>query len=406
MHNLLSADEAARHLGVTRATLYAYVSRGLLSALPDPQRRRSLYRQSELELLMRQRARGRRPRQAAQAALDWGFPVMPSRLTLIEHGRLYYRGQDALALADTASLETVAALLWDCEPADAFGGTPVAMPAAARERTRHPQDLPPAQRLMAAFTRLQAYAYTPLAGQPNVRVHAACGQLLRLMVAAATGRTPDNAPLHHQLAGHWGLDAQGADLIRRALVLCADHELNASSFTARCVASTGADLGAVITGGLAALSGALHGGMTSRVEALVDELTDRRSARTRLRERLGREPYLPGFGHRLYPQGDPRGRAILERLRGAQALPGLTRVVHELTGLHPTVDFALVALRRARALPPGSAFLLFAIGRTVGWLAHALEQRELGRLIRPRAAYVGERPKPDAPASGRVIRRR
>ena len=406
MTAFLDAQQAAERLGVSRQTLYAYVSRGLLSASPDPAARRSLYPAAQVERLLTQRARGRRPGQAAQAALDWGLPVMSSELTLIEDGILYYRGRPALELARTEPLEQVACLLWRCESAEAFGAAAPSMPAGWREQVRRLHALPDPQRLLALFTMLQAHQFAPLARGNQGHVPAACGALLRLMTAAVTGGPASAAPIHRQLAIHWQLDDAGAQRIRQALVLCADHELNASSFTARCVASTGADLGAAVTGGLAALSGGWHGGMTARVEALLDELAGTRTVRAALRARLARDPFMPGFGHPLYPSGDPRGQALLQGLTIEPVISRLLKGVRELTGLAPSLDIGLVALRRALGLPPGSAFAIFAIGRSVGWLAHALEQRELRQLIRPRAAYVGPRPPALAPPPGRVVRAR
>jgi citrate synthase len=204
--------------------------------------------------------------------------------------------------------------------------------------------------------------------------------------------TPAAAPIHEQLAAAGGLDAHGAALLRRALVLLADHELNASTFAVRVVASTGASLGAAVAGGLAALSGPRHGAATAQVEALFDEVERRGDAARVVAERLQRGEYLPGFGHPLYREGDPRGRALIEALPSGGLLAEIAAAVDALGGWRPNVDFALVALRRALALPRGAALALFAIGRSAGWIAHALEQQQGGRLIRPRARYVGERP--------------
>jgi citrate synthase len=218
------------------------------------------------------------------------------------------------------------------------------------------------------------------------------GALLRHLVAAAVRAPPVAEPVHLQLARAFGTDAVGAELIRRALVLCADHELNASGFTARCVASTGASLRAAVIGGLAALSGFRHGSMTVRVESFWTALSAGDMA-GKIRRRLESGEAIPGFHHPLYPQGDVRAKALLPHL--LPCMPEAREIiahVADLTGTHPSVDFALVALRRALGLPEGAAFLLFAIGRCVGWIAHAREQRATQSLIRPRAVYVGSRP--------------
>jgi citrate synthase len=183
------------------------------------------------------------------------------------------------------------------------------------------------------------------------------------------------------------------------LILCADHELNVSSFTARCVASAGSNPYAVVLAGLAAIEGTKHGGATVRVEALMDELRRTRDVKKALAERLRRGETIEGFGHPLYPNGDPRATLLLELLtarfpksKELAAARAFGAAAESLLGERATVDFALVALARTLALPPGSALTLFALGRTIGWIAHATEQYTQNAMIRPRARYVGELP--------------
>lgn len=212
------------------------------------------------------------------------------------------------------------------------------------------------------------------------------------MAAAALGTEPRAAPLHVQCADVWGLGEAAADRVRQALVLCADHELNVSGFTARCIASAGASLKAALVGALAALSGARHGGSTTRVEAVWRMLEGADDIPRAVRDLLAGGMDMPGFGHPLYPAGDVRAKAILAAV-GPQCpeAAAIASAVQALTGRGPNLDFALVALRRDLGLPEGSAFLIFALGRSAGWIAHALEQRDSGTLIRPRAVYVGPR---------------
>jgi citrate synthase len=356
----LDAHQAAGQLGVSRQTLYAYVSRGLLYPEPVAGRRASRYRRADIaRLAARQGARS--PKRAAQGTLDWGLPVLDSALTLIDDGRLHYRGHDALQLAARASLEDIAALLWSEPLAEGF-------------------------------------------------------ELMRRVRAATTGAalpaSARGAPMHRQLQALWRLPDAAADTVRVALVLCADHELNASSFTTRVVASTGASLQACVSAGLAALSGPRHGGATAAIEDHWDgwlALPRRGAVLRRTVARTIAEPGCTpqglGFGHTLYPAGDPRAAALLARLPADARRARFVAAVHAFTGLRPSVDFALVALRRALGLPLGSAFAIFAIARSVGWVAHALEQRAAQSLIRPRARYVGPRPGAQAqPApAGRVV---
>lgn len=391
MPDYLNSTEATALLGVSRATLYAYVSRGLLHAHAADTPRESRYLREEVEQLARQRGQGRKPREVAQAALNWGLPVLESSITLIEQGRLYYRGEDAVDWARSHTLEETAALLWQYPADAAFAARAVEAAPVLPDLQQRMAGQPCENTLLALFTVASDDAATAAWQQSPERLAAGCGALLRLLAACLLGTAPDKTPIHLQCAQAWALDAQGADLVRMALVLCADHELNASGFTARCVASTGASLRAAVVGGLAALTGGRHGGTTARVEALWDELGETQ-APARLRQRLARGETLPGFGHHLYPEGDVRAALLLEMLPRQGPAAALAAEVMALTGLAPSVDFALVALRRHLQLPAGSAFGLFALGRCAGWLAQALEQRATRQIIRPRAAYTGPRP--------------
>lgn len=391
MPDYLNSTEATALLGVSRATLYAYVSRGLLHAHAADTPRESRYLREEVEQLARQRGQGRKPREVAQAALNWGLPVLESSITLIEQGRLYYRGEDAVDWARAHTLEETAALLWQYPADAAFAAHAVEAAPVLPDLQQCMAGQPCENTLLALFTVASDDAATAAWQQSPERLAAGCGALLRLLAACLLGTAPDKTPIHLQCAQAWALDAQGADLVRMALVLCADHELNASGFTARCVASTGASLRAAVVGGLAALTGGRHGGTTARVEALWDELGEAQ-APARLRQRLARGETLPGFGHHLYPEGDVRAALLLEMLPRQGPAAALAAEVMALTGLAPSVDFALVALRRHLQLPAGSAFGLFALGRCAGWLAQALEQRATRQIIRPRAAYTGPRP--------------
>lgn len=393
----LTSREAASRLGVSVSTLYTYASRGLLHPQPAAGRTRAKrYAREQVERLARRHAAAREPRRVAGAALDFGLPVLASGVSLIEDGRLFYAGVDAGQLAERADLAEVAALLWQ-QPV-----TPTALPplsAATRRALAQGLALPMPQRLVLGLSQIAtdaAMAQAPPWAWPQALLAAAVGHVVR-----------DARPLHQQLQQAWGLPQAAADGLRRALVLCADHELNASSFTARCVASTGATPPAVLGAALAALSGPRHGGMTFEVRALWPTLMDRAARSSTLLRWLQARPDLPGFGHPLYPEGDPRARHLLAQLPRDARRSRVIAAVQQARGLAPSVDFALVALCEALRAPPGAAYALFAIGRSVGWLAHAFEQQRSGQLIRPRAAYVGPVPaEPVAAPQGSVLRRR
>jgi len=374
--HLLSAAEVSAQLGVSRATLYSYVSRGLIRAAPaenDP--RRSLYDATDVARLLERRSRGRARREVAASTTDWGEPILRSALTRIEDGALSYRGRDAIVLAETATLEDAAGLLW--------GGAVPVVPDIAEPLPAAPT---PFERCLRAVARDAAdsdWALHP----PQVAAGAA--RLLGRMAQAAAGASvPPGQKVHARLGAAWGLDAAGTELLRRALVLCADHELNASAYAARVVASTGASLAACVLAGLAALSGPRHGGMTGRVRALAADTEVAADPSRAFSARLARGEELPGFGHRLYPHGDPRAAALFAACPPGPVWREMIAAAAALAGLHPTIDVALAMLEATLPLPAGGGLALFAVGRSAGWIAHALEQRADGRLIRPRAEYV------------------
>jgi citrate synthase len=140
-----------------------------------------------------------------------------------------------------------------------------------------------------------------------------------------------------------------------------------------------------------------HGGQTELIEAFLREVEASDDARKVIASRLRRGERVPGFGHSLYPGGDPRGAELLRLTTaahpGSPAVELCAAVAEEALDLvseRPTVDFGLVTLARALELPPGRAIALFAMGRAVGWIGHAIEQYGSDSLIRPRARYVGE----------------
>lgn len=382
---LLSARDAADRLGVKIDTLYAYVSRGLLRSTEVVGSRERHYDADEIESF---RA-GRGTTRARPPAQDL-IPVISSAICLIEDHRLYYRGRDALVLAENATLEEVAGILWE---AGAVAALHPPTPLARAGEGLQPLGIIERCQMRLAALSTADHAALDLTKAGMVRT----GRLiLGELTSCVAGPTPKTLPVHRQLAGAWGLDDPGADLLRRCLVLLADHELNASTFVARCIASTGATPYAAVSGALAALSGRRHGGASAQAEALFRELGDSAEPIPILAARLKRGEGLPGLGQPLYPNGDPRARAIIEAL--TTALPEVGRRVVkaavaalELTGQLPNVDFALGATTATLGLPPGAALGIFLVARSVGWIAHAMEQYATGVLIRPRARYTGRR---------------
>ena len=253
----LSAEEAMRRLGVRPQTLYAYVSRGRVRAEPDPgEHRRSRYRASDIATLATRKAQGRTAAKVAQGAIAWGEPVLASAITTVAGGRLYYRGRDAVRLAESETLESVARLL------RGGGGAPL------RRALRDPPPLGGTMgiRMFAALAG-RAAIDPPARGRLASDLADEAATLLDVVVDAVAASV-GGGPIHERLGHAWGCGRRGMDLLRRALVLLADHELNASTFAARVAASTGASLSAAALAGLATLSGPLHGGMFQRVSRL------------------------------------------------------------------------------------------------------------------------------------------
>jgi citrate synthase len=394
----LTARQAAAALGISIDTLYAYVSRGMLRSEPAPGLTRARrYFRDDIERLNERKELRREPEKASARSLHWGSPVLESSLTLIHDGHVYYRGRDAIDLARSESVERVASLLWTgaLDRADQiFRETHIPDPQTLARLMNGIPTLGPVERCQVAlagagFGDPSAYDLRPGS------VALAGARIVKLMASVISGRAPA-ATIDVTLGQAWTpRRASATSAIRSALILCADHELNASAFTARCAASAQASVYDVVAAGLSALKGRLHGGYTARVEALLDETASAGGAQQVVAARLRCGEELPGFGHRLYPDGDPRARMLLSLAESAgiaaaaKLAYALSEAGQALTGQHPTLDFGLAALTRALRLPRGSALALFALGRTIGWIAHAIEQYTSNELIRPRARYIG-----------------
>lgn len=386
MSDWLTADEATKRLGITRATLYAYVSRGWIRSTAVAGSREKRYAKDDIE----QRAD---PARAVEKALHWGVPILESSITLIADNRLFYRGHEATELARTRSVEEVASLIWTASfDAAGFSSTPLHVVAGGKNM----DGLPFTNRAQSILPLVAAR--DPLAFDMRSRSVAQTGWRILNLLASVAADTSSLAPtVEETLQSVWApKNKQAADLIRCALIICADHELNVSSFAARCVASAGSNPYAVVLAGMAAIEGIKHGGMAARIETMLDDVHAAKNVRTALADRLRRGEQIFGFGHRLYPAGDPRAAFLLESVRDRFIFEVIAGA-EEMIGEKPTVDFALVALTRTMKLPRGSALTLFALGRTIGWIGHAIEQYSRDEIIRPRARYVG--PTPGAPSA-------
>ena len=415
----LSTAEAAERLGVKPATLYAYVSRGLLGRERSADGRTSTFDPAEIDRLARpgRARRGRRP--AAEL-------LVPSALTAIDRGLPWYRGLAVPELAGTRSFEEVAEWLWNArfpDPVPAWRASQPALDAGRQAQAALPHGALPLERIRVIAAALPAGDELRLELRPAA-VTAAGRSLVAGLVdclprraprppgrrgqreARTPGRPgrppPDAGPIAVRLwMGLSPLDPE-PELVRvvdAALVLLADHELAASTLAARVAASVRADPYAVASAGLAVVSGSLHGGASLGIEALLDEIDRPDQAASVVGTRLRRGERLRGFGHRLYPDGDPRAATLLARLRATADSSPRMEVVDSLLqaarrrGLpEPNVDLALAALAHVTGMTHGAGEAIFATARTAGWIAHALEEYERNAPIRPRAVYTGPPP--------------
>lgn len=376
----LPAAAALELMQVRPQTLYASVSRGRIRAKPDAaDPRRSLYHRDDVQRIAA-RMRGRRSSETvASEAIQWGEPVLPSSVSTVAEGRLWYRGQDACLLAEHAALEDVAGLLWESAP-PRFACTDSLPVNSTKQAT-------PLQAGLLALAALAAVD-PPSRGRSRAVLQAEAARAIGTLADALLGPAASTAlPLHTRLAAAWRRP-KAADALRRALVLMADHELNASTFAARVTASTGASMAACLLTGLSTLTGPLHGGAAATVQALVRSAAASGSEAA-VREWLAHDRPLAAFGHPLYPQGDARCAALLAGIELAPVFADLRAAGERLLGEAVNIDFALAAMAAVYKLPADAPFMLFALARTVGWTAHVLEQQASAQLIRPRARYTG-----------------
>jgi citrate synthase len=384
----ITAEDAATRLGVKTATLYAYVSRGVLM------RRRSraghsLFDPAEVERLAR-RGRPRRRSGTSEVTIESG-------VTALGADRPYFRGRDALTLARSHSLEEVAELLW-ATGGGPWAASPAAVAAGRAAQAGLPPEVLPIERLQVIVPTVAAL--DPLRHNLNRDAVSAVGRaLIPAMVACLPSLSPlpDAGDLADRLWPRLTADPPSAGLLgvlRTALAVLADHEIAASTLAARVAASVRADPYAAVIAGLGATGGALHGGASLGVEALLAEVGEQEFAGRVIGQRLRRGERIPGFGHAVYRDGDGRAGLLFEILGGAVpgdpvlALADAVRAEAARRQLPaPNIDLALGTFTRAAGMITGAGEAIFAVARTVGWLAHAMEEYEHPTRLRLRATY-------------------
>jgi citrate synthase len=417
----LDTAEVARRLGVKRETVYAYVSRGLLARDPTSAPHDSRFDPAEVDRLAE---RARRPDRSSALEV-----VVETELTLLDPaGRLSYRGRDAIELARFRTFEEVVALLWDGAPpapweldeeraaalaalGDALGPeapdaeriAAVVATLAARDPRRDDRDPDSVRRagtdvfagILTALDRGRPSLTAGDRGRPSLSIGS------RRSTAAAETERRSTAGVAERLwmalaDGEAKARAEQVAALNAALILLADHELAASTFAARVAASAWAGPYRVILAGIGPLGGSLHGGAGLAVEALLDNVAAGTDPDAALDACAAAGP-VPGFGHRVYRDRDPRADHLLARTSPDADAAALLAAAANRGLPAPNVDFALAALVKAHGLRPGSSATIFTVARIAGIVAHALEEYEHRLRFRPRASYVG--PTPPAPST-------
>lgn len=376
---MLPTEEAARRLGVKPSSLYAYVSRGMVESHPDPAGRGSLFDLADIERLAT-RSRGGRQTESRLASIT-------TRVTQLRQDGPFYRGRAAAALVGEMTFEEVAALLWECEvqgdwSAPALGDCPLTQPA---DRMR--------------WALVMCGAGDPLRAdhRPEAVIRAARRTIAALVNAvgpASAGEDPA-APIAQRLAHRLG--SSGTPLstaaLDAALVLMADHELATSTLAVRVAASTRADLYDALLAGLATIAGPLHGGASQQAYELL-AMAERDGASRALNEALRWQRNLPGFGHMIYRDRDPRFGALMALAEPllSDARRDILSEIMELAAAHnvpiPNCDLALAALSWGTDMPSDAGRTIFTLARLAGWTAHYLEElAERPLRFRARAVY-------------------
>lgn len=398
----LTTREAAELLGVKAETVYAYVSRGQLSSVRAAGGRGSTFDAEEVRALARRSGR-RDPSPVG------GDLVFRTGITLIEEDRYFFRGVDATELVRNHGYEEVAEWVWTGElrPGARFEAPSETLAAARRAVGALPVHSGSTDRLRVAVTA--AAVTDPL------RFDLAPGAVLssaRSLIPTLVGALPllgapeaEDDSLARQL---WPrLTARPADVpalavLDTALALLIDHDLAASTLAARVAASAHAHPYAVVSAGLGVLEGPLHGAASGLAHRMLQEAVDRGSAVPVVADHLRTGRRVPGLGHRLYRGEDPRARTLFALLEDVPQAAGALAAAREVVAttarhapLHANIDLALAVLSVGCGMVAEAGETVFAISRTAGWIAHALEEYGESPLrIRPSGQYTGPRPTP------------
>jgi 2-methylcitrate synthase len=354
-----------------------------------------------------------------------GIVAAESRICFVDgiEGRLIYQGYDIHDLVAHAGFEEVAYLLWhgdlptrsqlDALNKDLTAARPLPEPVLSLLRG-FPRDVLPMDALRTAVSALGIYDPDSRDNSPaanlrkSVRLTAQTATIVAAIGRCREGKdpvTPDPSLSHaaNFLYMLWGRkpDETGVKTVEIALILHADHELNASTFAARVTAATLADMHSAITSAIGTLKGPLHGGANEAVMRLLLKIGEPSKVVPAAREMLAAKRKIPGFGHRVYKTEDPRATHLrrmseeLGRQKGEPKWFEMSRTLEQFMlsekKIYANVDFYSATSYYYLGFPLELFTPVFAVSRISGWTAHVLEQLADNRIIRPRAEYVGPR---------------
>lgn len=336
-------------------------------------------------------------------------------------GRLIYRGYDISDLAEHTSFEEVVALLWDGELPNRGQldqlkrelGANRQIPAPLLDLMRRfPRETKPLHVLRTVVSAASMHDpevedLSPAASRRKaIRLTGLVGSTVATWHRLRAGQEPVAPDPSMSVAGNFLYQLFGErpkDVYERtmdvALILHADHELNASTFTGRVIAATLSDMHSSVTGAIGALKGPLHGGANEGVIDMLKQIESPERAEAWVMDAFARKERIMGFGHRVYRVEDPRA-AYLRRmseqigqdagdLRWYQSSEKVREIVKREKGLEVNVDFYSASTYHSMGIPTDLFTAIFAVARIVGWTAHIMEQYSHNRLIRPRADYIG-----------------
>ena len=406
-----TTTEATQLLNIRPQTLYTYVSRGLVHSISQPGLKERLYLKEDLErLLARSQARrGHGP--VAASAMNWGEPIIPTSITEITAQGPKFRGHPAIGLAQSeVSFEAVTELLWKGvlnKPDICWGAPRNHEKILALLRFIDPPVSDEFLEILASVTLhlgLLSGSISQRLSEGNT--HAAGREIIQTLTGcfgylssrrAYSPLQPDQS-IADGLIQALNLKASPhtQEFFRSVLVVLADHELSPGTLAARVAASGGSTVHSCIASAICASSGVKVGRRFDEIDSFLDlhptagKLIDRAN-------RLQKNGILaPGFNHPLYPNGDPRGRYLMDLVgRCRNDAEELNRVCEFSDSMqthhqcYPRHELAMVALMRSLGLPTQTSSALFVLARIAGWVAHVQEQRLSNMLLRPRAKFIG-----------------